>query len=98
MVKRNNIIKIIKKIWNGEIDKKDRQHFINLIITFEFNFNDILPTIMKILINQIKHHINIMDLHFKYSLNGKGFDDTKNEFLSLIVDKSQTILLLMLIV
>lgn len=89
IIKRQKIIETIKRICNNEINKDLEQKFFDLMIDFEFDDNDDIPPVLKTLFYSMHYNIDIMDLHFKYSLNGKGFNDAKNDFLSSIIDKKK---------
>ena len=40
---------------------------------------------VKLLFNSIKTEPDLMELHVKYSMNGKGFEEAKNDFLYSIL-------------
>jgi TPR repeat protein len=79
---KKEIINHINYIAKIKLNKKDKIKFINMIINFEDND---ISSIIKILIKTIKYKINIIRLHFEYSLEGKGFEEAKNDFNNKII-------------
>jgi hypothetical protein len=58
---------------------------LDIILNLSENIIDIAPLSIKIIYKLLKSNINIMDLHFKYSVEGKGFTEAKNDFLNQIM-------------
>ena len=46
-----------------------------------------LTTLPPELYDLIFVHCNLIDLHFKYSLDGKGFNEAKKDFFNLLNQK-----------
>ena len=61
--------------------------FLNLLTTFTFNENDNLYTSLKLLLNSINTQLSMIELHFEYTMNGKGYNDAKQDFLIRCVDQ-----------
>lgn len=81
-VDRKNVILVIKHLWQGKINKDQKIKFIKLLLNYDFKENDCLPSSLKIFMNIIKNNLNILALHFKYSLNSIGFNDAKKDYIS----------------
>lgn len=82
-LKAEDIYKIIIKINTNKLSEQQKHEFIKLITEIKQETDDI-PFIIKSYINLIKYNLDIMKLHFDYSLNGLGYEDAKKDFISEI--------------
>ena len=41
--------------------------------------------VLRLIQRLLKQKLDIMDLHFKYSLEGKGFQEAKEDFLNMVI-------------
>lgn len=79
---KNDRSKIINKFnKTSQLLEIDEVEFITLISSFQFEPEDKLCIALKLLINTLKQKIDLMDLHFKYSPDGVGFNEAKSDFL-----------------
>lgn len=63
------------------IDTKNvTKELLNIILDMDCSKNQYIGLIKKLLLEKI----DLMDLHFSYSMEGKGFNDAKNDFLDRI--------------
>ena len=83
-IERTKIIKSISKIWNSRMNDKEVTKFIEIVSKFEFHTDDDIPTLLKVFINLYIQKIDIIELHFKYTVEGKGFNEAKEDFVNLI--------------
>lgn len=81
---RTKIIDSIKKVSNEKLNEVQSSQFVKILVTFQFTPEDDLPTSLQLLINSLKHQINILDLHFKYNPNGEGCKKAHKDFLKNI--------------
>ena len=44
-----------------------------------------IPPLFKLFKNQLEEKVDLMKLHFDYTMNGKGFADAKNDFFNRIL-------------
>jgi tetratricopeptide (TPR) repeat protein len=59
---------------------------LDIIINLPEDYLITCPLSIKLLHNSLNEKINIIDLHFKYSLDGKGFDEARSDFISKITN------------
>ena len=81
MVDRTKVIKQFNMI-SQNIKEEDEEIFLKLIFDFKFCENDTLHTLLKLLVNTVNAQMDIMDLHFTYTVNGLGFEDAKKDFFN----------------
>lgn len=91
-VKYENVYKRYKtihqfKIMAISLSLEDEKEYCEFLITYKFNDDDILPTGVKLLIKALTDKLTIYDLHFKYSMEGKGYVDAKTDFLNRVCGK-----------
>jgi TPR repeat protein len=84
LVDRIKIMDEIKEIWKSKLDTDQNKCLIELLLSFELQPDDDVPTSLRICIGSMQHNIDIMKLHFEYTLNGKGYEDAKEDFINLI--------------
>jgi hypothetical protein len=58
---------------------------MDIISNFDFKDENDIYLVIKILAETIKYKISIAKLHFEYSLEGKGFEEAKNDFYNKII-------------
>ena len=56
-------------------------------MSFNFEETDDLCLALKLLLNCLKNQMTIFELHFDYSMNGKGYDDAKKDFIDRCINK-----------
>lgn len=66
----------INNITNEQCD----DHFITFISVKNEEYQKKIPPIFKTLKYLCDNKLDLMELHFKYSLEGKGFEDAKQDF------------------
>jgi TPR repeat protein len=86
LIDREILIDILVKISSRQMTDKYENLFLEFISTFEFEPEDNIPTCLKLLSQVTKNQISIMDLHFKYSVNGLGFHEAKQDFIERCVN------------
>ena len=58
---------------------------LDLIVRFDMSKCTIkIPYLFKIFTNQLREKVDLMELHFNYSMVGKGFAEAKNNFFDKI--------------
>ena len=62
----------------------DEKIIVNMLIETDFEDNE-LSSGLKLLKKSLTYKLEIYDLHFKYTLNGLGFDEAKNDFIERII-------------
>jgi hypothetical protein len=85
LVERNKIINEIKKIWIFKLDSEQSVRLVELLSTFELLPDDDVPTLLRMFINMLQQNVDIMRLHFEYTLTFKGYEEAKEDFISLII-------------
>ena len=80
LYKRYKTIQQFKKLMDLSLSFEDEKEYCELLITYKFNDDDKLSTGLKLLVKTLTDKLTIYDLHFKYSIKGKGYDDAKNDF------------------
>ena len=73
VVQFNNMVKI---------SSENEKEYMCLLASYPFKEEDQLNMALKLLRKSLNTHIDLMKLHFKYSVNGKGYDEAKSDFLS----------------
>jgi hypothetical protein len=63
------------------LDSDDETQFITHLTAFKFNDDDKITSGLKILSNALKSDINLLELHFKYSVKGEGFEEAKKDYV-----------------
>ena len=76
---RDEIITLFNKI-SSSLDLNDKELFLKLLTEYQFENTDKLCVLLALLVNTLKNNIDIMDLHFIYSIHGKGFEDAKRDY------------------
>lgn len=76
---RKKIIKLFNAVCNEKAVDMDK--YLQLITSFQFLPEDDLCVGLRLLTNTLNQKIELIDLHFKYSLEGLGFKEAKQDFL-----------------
>jgi hypothetical protein len=84
-IRRNRVINVINKMAKLLLSKEDNKKFVDIIVNFEFRDDDKVSSIIRTLIETIKYKISMTRLHFEYSLEGKGFEEAREDFYSKII-------------
>jgi hypothetical protein len=84
-VEREKIIDIINNIAIMKLTPEEEKRFIDIIMNFELEEDDNVSSAIEILIATMKYKISISKLHFKYSLEGKGFAEAEADFYEKII-------------
>ena len=84
--KINQIDKCMKIINKYFLEKQDDHDMILVIIeTIEnMEIQNELPNGIKFIKNLLCHQIDIMKLHFEYTVNGKGYEEAKKDYINFI--------------
>ena len=59
-------------------------YFFEFITLKNDHLEENLPTCFKLIKKLYNEKIDFIKLHFDYSLNGKGYNDAKNDFIKLL--------------
>jgi hypothetical protein len=84
-IKRSKIINIINDIAKIKLNKEDNKKFIDIIVNFEYKDEDNISSLVRNFVEIFKYKISITKLHFEYSLEGKGFEEAKEDFYNKII-------------
>ena len=84
LIQRKHFIKIVVNISGIKLDINQHKYFVKFLSSYEFLPEDDIPQLLRTLINSLQYHVNIMKLHFEYTVNGKGFKEARNDFLNSI--------------
>jgi tetratricopeptide (TPR) repeat protein len=88
LISRKVLVDNINKLWCHKIFRqKDKKFLLEVMSTFEFNSEDDVAPSLLLFSEVVNSKIDIMDLHFDYSMEGKGFIDAKNDFFDRIANK-----------
>lgn len=86
-----NIIKVINDNCITKLNEKYQNLFLEIISETTFNPDDNIGSCVELLSKTLKTQISIMDLHFKYSLEGKGFKEARDDFYNMCLSiKNET--------
>jgi TPR repeat protein len=77
---RHEIITMFNVIMNEILTPEQNIKFLQYITSFEFNENDKLCSGLQLLINSLNEKLTLLDLHFNYTIEGKGYNDAKQDF------------------
>jgi len=80
LVEREIIIQQFNDLSSTPLNSTDKEIFLQLLTNFEFTNEDKLCVLLELLVNTLKNNISLMDLHFTYTENGKGFEDAKKDY------------------
>lgn len=81
---RDTIIKKFNEIGKLILSQEEQELFLTHLTTFEFKEEDKLSTSLKCLINSLNTKLELMDLHFNYSMQGLGYQEAKSDFFKLL--------------
>jgi len=81
-INHHKIIKLFNKIALQTLSSEDESQFLELLTTYQFENNDQLCTSLKLLLNAIHGQMDLMALHFEYTVHGKGFNEAKADFFN----------------
>ena len=87
IIKRELIIEQFNKLSSVILDPIDKEIFLQLLMDFEFKSEDKLNVLLELLLNNLSYDTSIMNLHFTYTVNGKGFEDAKRDYFDKCVGK-----------
>lgn len=78
---REKIINKIKKIWNSDLCViTDLKCLVEILLIYKFMADDDVPLSLKIYSIVLCQKIKIIRLHFKYTINGNGYEKAKEHF------------------
>lgn len=86
LTERKKVIESINQLWNEKLNKNQNMRFMELLLSFDFEPDDDIPTSLNTFINLLHQKIDLIELHFEYSMNGKGYDEAKKDFLKQIME------------
>src|SRR5207253_281200 len=88
---RKYLLNIINYIWSSK-DLSDEQFkkFIEIIIKIKINDEELCKS-LKSYLKLINYNLDLMKLHFDYTLNGLGYEDAKKEFILQITKEKNII-------
>lgn len=84
LIDRKKIINEINKIWIATLDAKQNKCFMEILSGFEFMPDDEIPTLLRTFSKLLKENVDVMKLHFEYTIQGKGFNEAKNDFIDML--------------
>lgn len=79
--KRKELINQFNFVSSEQLSPTQELKFLEITSNFIFNNDDKLCSSLKLLNNTIKNKLDLIDLHFKYSITGKGAIEAKKDFL-----------------
>ena len=77
---RKELIETFELLMTKSMTIDDEKQFMSHLSTFKFEESDNLTSGLKLLVGALTNNVSLLDLHFKYSMEGKGYDDAKNDF------------------
>ena len=80
-VDRGRVVKLFGTVNESKLSESQRVTFLELLIGFEFKEEDDVGVSLKMLQNMYHAQVTTMQLHFNYSVEGKGFEDAKKDFI-----------------
>jgi hypothetical protein len=78
--KRCKIIGRFNVIANCILLPDEKNEFLNLLTNFEFTADDALSSGLELLVTMLNDKLTLLDLHFKYTVRGKGYQEAKEDF------------------
>ena len=84
-IPREYVINSFIDCWENLSTKDDQNKFCELVSNFKFNETDDMSLQLKLFINTLQQKLSTAKLHFDYSVNGKGYDEAKQDFINKIV-------------
>ncbi len=79
---RTNIIQQFNNLASTPLDSTNKELFLKLLLDFEFINEDKLGVSLELLLDTLQNNISTIDLHFTYTVNGKGYEDAKSDYLN----------------
>jgi TPR repeat protein len=89
-IERDDIIQQFNLVSSIHLDKINKEIFFQLLINFEFICDDKLGSALELLLSIYKNNVSIIDLHFKYTIHSKGFEDAKLDYFSKCLENNHT--------
>lgn len=82
-VKRSCLIQTINNYsMLNNCDTEMKHKFMNFLIEFEFKESDKLNMSIALLISTAKSKISLIKLHYEHTINGKGYNEAKEDFIN----------------
>ena len=78
---REIIIQQFNDLSSTPLDSTNKKIFLQLLMDFEFTNEDKIGVSLELLLSTLNNNISVIDLHFTYTINGKGFEDAKKDYL-----------------
>jgi len=78
------LVSAFKKLLNSIDTEEIPEKVLKIVINLDLQSFENVPLCLKVIHKSLKYSIDILDLHFKYSLQGKGFEDAKNDYLKSV--------------
>ena len=85
--KVGNTKKLIKSL-NDLVSRKDQKispQVLNIIAEVDLTPASPASPVLQLIHSLLRQKLDIIDLHFKYSLEGKGFQEAKDDFMSRVL-------------
>jgi hypothetical protein len=79
------LIEEISSLLNKKQSSELEEQIITIISNIDVSQLKECSISIRLIHRLLKHNTDIIDLHFKYSLEGKGFEDAKADFIKQIV-------------
>jgi len=87
IIERGTIIKLFNTLSSASSDSINKDIFLELLMDFEFRDEDKLSISLELLLSTLKNDVDVMNLHFIYTMNGKGFEDAKKDYFNKCLEK-----------
>ena len=85
--KKDRLYNKLNEIFIENIDlNKINKEILDIFLDIDLKDYERCPVSLKIIQNLLKENIEVLDLHFRYSLEGKGFDEAKNDFYERVIN------------
>lgn len=64
-----------------DLDEKQKNEVIDLISQIKIKDSVKMPFLLESYTKMIKYNLDMMKLHFEYTVNGLGYEDAKKDFI-----------------
>lgn len=77
---REKIINTFNIAASKMLNEKNEKKLFDMITSFDFESTDKLRGCLRLLINSHNTKVDLLKLHFKYTVHGKGYNEAKDDF------------------
>lgn len=82
---RKEVIKLFNHIATLKLSYDDQNEFVKIVSEFVFTLEDDIPSSLRLLSITLKSKIELIDLHFRYTVGGRGYEAAKADFLGSLL-------------